>query len=455
MEEEKEIRLPFDDRFQSTLLELMLTDNIVAEKCYNFLKPELFPGEYFAKIFEILSILHVKNNFPSKNQLQNELLKITDPKRSQMMLMIFEKITKPTDFRDYGYVKSNLEVYFRSRIIFKMTNEIIKNQDAHPDKLEAIITGNLKSLEGMNLNQLKTRTLNNLLGFLDEAKADSAKLIPTFLPTIDKELGGGVPRGTMSLTIGGTNVGKSIWLTNWTYHLIKSGYKVLYLNLEGFEKQTMIRLVARAIRASTYHVRNKILTDYQLDQVVKFEHECKDNFMFYHNDSFDMTVETLIPSIVHIKKHTFDFDVLVCDYGQLLKAKRNIGELRHEQAYCHRALTSLAGVLDVHVATVAQGTRDTNNKNSSGSSLTRMTDISECFEINRAAATVFTLNRSEKDEEMDRIKILMDKQRDGKKGVVEFCKTDFSSVAMWGTEDEGLGYINQQTYLTETNQKAV
>jgi replicative DNA helicase len=453
--EEKVLKLPFDERFLITLLELMLNDKHVAEQSYLFLTPELFPLEIYGTFYSMLKTLNEKNSFPSANQLKNEISKITDPKKSQLLIAIFKRITEPRDFRDYDYVKDHLQAFFKQRVIYKMTNDIIKNQTSHPDTLEKIMSKYSKELDSINLNQLKTRTLDNLIGFLEESAEDSKNMIPTFLPTIDEALGGGVPRGTMSLTIGGTNVGKSIWLVNWTYHLIKHKFKVLYINLEGFEKQTMQRLISRAIRARTYHVRNNMLTDYQKDQVINFEHECRESFMFYHNDSFDMTVETLLPSITHIKKNVFDFDVLMVDYGQLLKSKRNVGELRHEQAYCHRALTTLASALNVHVATVAQGTRDTNNKNNSGSSLTRMTDISECFEINRAAATVFTLNRSEKDEEMDRIKILMDKQRDGKKGIVEFCKTDFSTVAMWGTADEGLGFMNQQAYLTETNQKAV
>lgn len=454
--QQEDTKLPFDDRFQLTLLELMLVDNNVAEKSYLHLKPEFFPNEYFAKIFTILRGLKEQfETYPSKNQLRNEIAKITDPKQSDIYIKIYERITKPQDFRDYEYVKKNLDNYFKQRLIVKMTNEIIKNQSMHPDKLSELIDTHVKSISSISFNTIKTRGLDNLLGFLDDCKDDAKKLIPTYLPTIDQALGGGVPRGTLSMGIGGTNVGKSVWLVNWTYHLIKNGYKVFYVNLEGYEKQTMQRLICRAIRAPLYNVKNKILTDYQLDQVIKFENECKNNFKFFHNDSFDMTIESFIPALRHIKKNEFDFDVVVYDYGQLFKSKRNHDGLRHEQAYCHRAITSLAGELDHLAITVAQGQRDTNIKNNTGSSLTRMTDISECFEINRAAATVFTLNRSEKDEEMERIKILMDKQRDGKKNVVEICKTDFNTVAMYGKEDEGLGFQNLTTYLNETGQKGL
>jgi replicative DNA helicase len=450
----QEMQLPFDDKFQLTLLELVLTDKNVAEKCYVHLRPEFFPNEYFAKLFSILKTVDEQvGAAPSANQLKNEIAKITDPKQSQLYIDIFNRITKPQDFRDYEYVKKNLDNYFKSRNIFKLTNDIIKNQHLHPDKLTELIENHIKTISEISFDNVKTRGLKNLLGFLDECKADAGDVIPTFLPSIDAALGGGCPKGTMAMAIGGTNVGKSIWLVNWTYKLIKSGYKVIYVNLEGYEKQAMQRLICRAIRAPIYNVKNKILTEHQLDQVVKFEHECAANFKFFHNNSFDMTIESFMPMLRAMITPDFKPDVVVYDYGQLLKSKRKHDGLRHEQSYCHRAITSLAGELDHLAITVAQGQRDTNIKNNAGSSLTRMTDISECFEINRAAATVFTLNRSERDEEMEWIKILMDKQRDGKKNIVEICKTDFNTVAMYGDESEGLGFTNSKSYLESTAQK--
>lgn len=451
----EEIKLPFDDKFQLTLLELMLTDKRVAEKCFLHLRPEFFPNEYFAKIFGMLHQLNEKNPFPSQNQLKNEIAKITDPKASQIYISIYKRIIEPQDFRDYEYTRTNLNSYLKQRTIVKLTNNILKNQSAPPEKLTEMIESELRVINGISAENIKLRTLDNLLGFLDECAEESKNLIPTFLPSIDKELGGGCPIGTLALGIGGTNVGKSIFLTNWTYKLIMAGYKVFYVNLEGYELQTMQRLVARAIRAPIYNVKNNKLTGMQRDQVLEFEKKCKGNFKFFHNDSFDMTVETFIPALRNIIQNDFKADVVVYDYGQLFKSKKNHDGQRHEQAYCHRAITTLAGELKHLAITVAQGQRDTNIKNNSGSSLTRMTDISECFEINRAAATVFTLNRSEKDEEMERMKILMDKNRDGKKNVVEICKTDFATLAMYGDESEGLGFMNTRDYLSETNQKAL
>jgi replicative DNA helicase len=125
--------------------------------------------------------------------------------------------------------------------------------------------------------------------------------------------------------------------------------------------------------------------------------------------------------------------------------------MRQEQAFIHRSLATVAGEVDALMVTVAQGNREAQDKNAKASEMLRMVDISECFEIVRAAATVFTLNRSLKDQDADRVRILLDKQRDGATNVVEICKSSFARMCFYGHESEGLGFMNREQYIQESN----
>jgi hypothetical protein len=82
--------------------------------------------------------------------------------------------------------------------------------------------------------------------------------------------------------------------------------------------------------------------------------------------------------------------------------------------------------------------------------LVRMGDIAECFEIVRCAATVLTLNRSEEDQLGERMRVLLDKQRDGRTNIVEICKTDMSRIAIYGPQSEGLGFMTPDQYIQAT-----
>ena len=190
------------------------------------------------------------------------------------------------------------------------------------------------------------------------------------------------------------------------------------------------------------------LNDKQRSDLEDFQRETRGLLQHYHDASFGFTIEKLVP-IIRQKKEEFDFDVLMVDYGQILNSAKKFNDMRFEQAYVHRGLASLAGELDVAAITVAQGNRETQRKNNEGKGLIRMDDISECFEIVRAAAQVLTLNRSDEDSEMDRARIFLDKQRDGRTGIMEICKTDFPHMCFYGSEDEGLGFMHHEEYLKE------
>ncbi len=441
-------KFTFDERFQITIFELLTTDKYFAEKCFEHVSPESFKNEYFATIYNILLGLYRKyESVPTINQLKNEMLQISNPTKSEILLGIYKRIIDPTDTRDYEYVKKNLENFITHNHMHQLVNGIIKNQN-DPQKAIEAATKEMEAISNISFSTTKTENLSNIESILQRSAESSTQLIPTFMPTMDNEMGGGVPRGTLTCGLAGTNVGKSIWMINWAYHLINNGYKVFYVNLEGYADQPLLRMITRSLKANFFQVRWNKISEHEREMALKFQNEKGKNFEFMHNSSFDFTVEDLLPMVR--KMHAdFQFDVLMVDYGQLLKSKRKFEGIRHEQSYVHRALATIAGELNIAAVTVAQGTRDTNVKNHNGSSLIRMTDISECFEIMRACATVFTLNRSERDEEMEKVRILCDKQRDGKKNIIEICKTDFGKMCFYGPESEGLGFMNVKQYLEE------
>lgn len=445
----------FDENFQFGIFELLLIDGEFAEKCFIYLKPEYFKNEYIANYFLIIKKLYeTYNTVPTKNQIANELLKIQDPKKYEIYNKIFQAVLTPKVSKDYLYIRDNLEKFVKKCVTYKIHNEIYNNQSQDPDFIFDRMSVAIEDFNEINFSKVKTQKFSNIEYILEKSGQSALNLIPTYFPTIDQELGGGVPRGTLTTGLSGTNVGKSIWLINWAYHLIKNGYKVFYVNLEGYEEQPQIRLSSRVIQAPYYNVRHNRLTEHQREQLTSFAKTYGNNFDYFHNASFNFTIEDLIP-ILKYKKKEFNFDVCMIDYGQILTSKRKFEGLRHEQAYIHRGLATMAGELDCAMVTVAQGNRETQEKNMNSSALIRGIDISECFEIIRASATVITLNRSLKDQEMDRVKILLDKQRDGRTNIIEICKTSFQKMCFYGHESEGLGYLTTKQYLEETNQDKI
>lgn len=446
-----EQKLIFDEKFQLGIFELMLMDQDFSSKCILYLQPNYFQNEHLASLFLVFKKLQEKyGTFPTKTMVSNEIAQISDPKRMLVLNAVFKEIIKGGSGKDYVYIKSNLEKFCKKALAFQIHGKIQQQQNSDPDTIFENIEKMVEGYQAISFSKVKTESLTNIEYILERSQEDTGKLVPTFMPTIDLELGGGVPRGTLTVGLSGTNVGKSIWLINWAYHLCRNGYKVFYVNLEGYERQPMVRLISRALQAPYSMVRYNKLTDYQREDVKKIQDGWGKNFQFFHNSTFGFTIEDLVP-ILRAKKTEFNFDVVMVDYGQILTSKRKFENLRSEQAYIHRGLATVAGEVDCAMVTVAQGNRDAQSKNSSSAALLRMTDVSECFEINRAAATVFTLNRSDKDQQGEFVRVLMDKQRDGKTNVVEICKTSFPRMSFYGGIEEGLGFLTPQQYIQATN----
>lgn len=441
----EKIAFEFNDEFQLGIFEIMLNDLYFCGQSVSQLKPEYFKNEYYAFFFNTIKKLYEESNsVPSKMQLMNEILKIV-PEKQEMYFAILKRIYLPK-FCDHFYIKTNLTRFCKKASNFHIYETLRKNTNQDPEFVHESISKMFEDQRSINFNSVACQTVGQLTQIMEKSADDVKKLIPTFMPKIDKALDGGVPRGTLTVGLSGTNVGKSIWLINWAYHLIKNGYKVFYVNLEGFENQTILRLASRAIGCTVSDVRHNRLNDLDIKKRNAFEAEFKDKIQIYHNATFDFKFEDLIP-IARQKKSEFDFDVMIIDYVQIMKSKKTYKELRHEQSYTHRGISSLCAELDVAGVTVAQGNRETQEKNNKGFSLIRMDDISECFEITRAAATVVTLNRSDADKEMDLARVLLDKQRDGQTGVIEICKTNFSRMAFYGDQKEGLGYLAMDEYV--------
>jgi replicative DNA helicase len=444
-------QLNFDTNFLLGTFELMLLDQDFSLKCLNYLKPEYFKSEHLANLFVMFKKLHDKyDTVPTKNQIANEIAQIVDPKKSEEFNLIFKRITKPDSVRDHIYIKHNLEKFVKRCVSFQIHSQIQNGQSNDPDVVFEKIEKFVSDYQGVSFSKVKTESLTNIEYILERSQNNAVNLIPTFLPTIDLALGGGVPRSTLAVGLSGTNVGKSIWLINWAYHLCKAGYKVFYVNLEGYEEQPLIRLISRALQAPYYNVRHNRLTEYQKEQVLDIKNTWAKNFQYFHNSSFSFSIEDLVP-ILKSKKSEFNYDVIMVDYGQILTSKRKFDGMRQEQAFIHRSLATVAGEVDALMVTVAQGNREAQDKNAKASEMLRMVDISECFEIVRAAATVFTLNRSLKDQDADRVRILLDKQRDGATNVVEICKSSFARMCFYGHESEGLGFMNREQYIQESN----
>lgn len=429
----------FSDDFQLGILDLMTKDGRFATKASLLLQPDYFKNKYFSWFFETFKKLFQNYGEINLLSIENEILKFDEEDR-ELFFNLFEKIKNPETKRNFDYIRDQLEKFIKKATAFHINQKLVKNRNNDPDKIYQMIKKEIEKIATISFQQDDYISIKDAHKIMERSKDNSARVLPLGLPKIDTALGGGIPRGTLTLALGGTNVGKSVFLINLAYQWVMSGLKVLYVSMEGEEDQPMLRLISRSLKINYGKVRNYDLNDNQYNQVNSWMKKYGDSIRMVFKPAFKYTIEDFWAYCVEIKNE-FNFDAIVLDYGQLLQSKEKFENVRLKQAYVHQGLDSLAAVLKCGMITVAQGNRDGQDKNDRGE-LLRMKDIAECFEIVRKAATVLTLNRSDNDEKAERLRILLDKQRDGAKGIIEICKTNMRYVGYYGSEAEGLGFIS-------------
>lgn len=443
----------FGEEFQIRILQEMVQDQSFCDDLLHHIRPEFFANQYLAWFCEtIIKLMKEYKTPPTKLKLDTEVRRFHKEKQDPYW-NVFNKVFDKMVRKDSEYMREQLKRFIKRSILVDMNKLLIANQNKHEDDLVEIAQNQFDKLGTFSIKKTKIQSLHHVPQMMEESSMSDEQKIPTYLPTIDKALDGGIDRGTLTVGLSGTNVGKSIFLVNWTYHLIMNGYKVFYVSLEGFEKQTMFRLISRAIGEPVTNIAHNMISDEFRQKMNDFIDRCAPLIKVHHNSTYGFTVEDFV-DLATKQKHEFDFDVLIVDYGQILKTRQKFNDLRHQQAEVHRTLAKISGpeTLNCATITVAQGTRETQEKMEKGM-LVRKQDMSECFEITRTADNILTLNKSSVDQSCNTIRFLLDKSRDGVNGQIEYCKTNFNRMALYGSVEEGLGFMTNSDYRQMTGIK--
>jgi len=438
-----EIQFNYDANFQLGVIQILVEDPTFAKKSLDLLKKSYFSNKTIGLLFDLVKGLYAEYDYVTYSMMENELFKFDEDKIEDYKALL-KKVQKPQIKRNFKYIKENVAKFVKKAIAFKINQKLVNGQFKDPDKILENIEKDVDAMKGIDFDNQKYFSLKDLTKVMEESAENEDKLLALGLPDIDRAMGGGIPRGTLTVVLGGTNVGKSLFLLNSSWKFLQDGFKVLYLNLEGQDTQPLLRIASRAIKVPYGRVRFNNLNEKEIEKKNKFISEYKDDIRIYHMGDWSYTLEKFIALCEDVKEE-FPFDVVMVDYGQILKTSQKFNTMREQMSYVHRGLASIASMHDCAVITVAQGNRDAQNKNNQGN-LLRLVDVAECFDMTRAAATVLTLNRSDKDIASETIRILLEKQRDGAKGIVQICKTDMSYAAMYGSEEEGLGFISSDEY---------
>lgn len=432
----------FDLKYQEAVLHLALTDNEFARSLYIYLAPEkgqkrlnAFTNAHFQLIYNCLSsAMKEYDKIPSEGHIYNYI----DERHEADEALLVKKVVKrllELSVPDPEYYRRNLTKYVQA---VKIANRLKEVEDKWQE------TGNvlagkevLKELSAeidqIDLEESAFQTLGSLIEEIDDPDAVPTEYIKTRIPELDDALNGGMPKGALVMVLGPNNVGKTMTIIDIVgCAAILEGKKVLHVPLDGRGGEARSRYISNLCNIPNQRVEKKTFDAYEKDKIREIGKKLDSQLLIFNFADYSPKAEKLITKLESIKKR-FDYDVVIVDYIGCLGTMERTSTMREVNVITHRLMRGFAVKNNVLVVSPAQANREGQRRNNGtdgikdkgGKYILRSTDIAESDDIGRVAEIIFTLNRDDQEMQEERLRLYLEKQRQGKKGLLFGLHTQY------------------------------
>lgn len=338
-----------DKHFEERIVQALIVDHKFSEQMLEVVDVEYFNLEYLKEIAKVFFGYYEKYSaFPSfkllvgicKEEIQNQVLK-------EQVYHYFVKIKKEPLNGDLEYIKEQSLDFCKKRclaIALETTLDLIedkKYEQIIPIVQKALVIGSERD-SGHNLvNDFEKRMVPQI-----------HRHIPTPWPEINNITKGGPWKGKLCVICGSTGTGKSHLLVDIGYHCAYLGYNVLHYTFELDEMEIGKRYDARA---SGIH----------FDHLEEHKEEVWESLKKIQGAIIIKSYPTKTATTLTLKNHIHKMaimdikpDIILVDYGDLMRSSKKYNERRHEEECVFEELRTLATELEVPIWTATQTNRE-------------------------------------------------------------------------------------------------
>lgn len=417
-EQEREDFSNFGKTFQEDLCHLLLVDRPFADQ-----------------IFEVLDV-----NFLELKHLRVFVKKIVDYRRKYgvhptskiMKSIIRTDISRESDsiqvlIRDYyarvlsselqpegsSYIKDVSLDFCRKQ---KLKEALIKSVDlikrSSFEEVSTIINTAIKLGSDNNFGY------DYFLDFEQRFEIKERDPVTTGWSEVDTLCKGGLGKGELGVCIAPTGAGKSMVLVHLGAQALREGKNVIHYTLE----------LADTVVAGRY---DSCITGVGLSNMMSFKEkiyeeiqDIKGKLIVKEYPTRSASVETLKAHLEKMKLRGFEPDLIIVDYGDLLRPiSSGKDEKRHQLETIYEELRGIAQINECPVWTASQ-----TNRSGLNAEVITMEAISEAFNKCFVADFIFTVSRTIEDKNTNGGRIFIAKNRNGPDGLVYPIFMDTSNV---------------------------
>lgn len=396
--------------YQEKVMQALFEDRLHAEMMSDVLQPEHFTYTHLTRIARVFLDYKVTyREFPSIDVAMLRLAQDDDGRDPAMMAMAqdFSTRMKGTPLNgDKGWIEeSSLEFCRRQQLLGALGRCLEQVENKRYDSIAGTIREALDKGTARDYGHDYSEDLD------ERADKSIREPISTGWPNLDKRLGGGWERKTISTFIAPTGAGKSMFLVNAAAALIEQGLNVLYVTLEMADYKIGLRTDSWFSGLSIDDASKKENRE-QIRGAIK--DRAKGRFIIKEWPTKRATVETIRSHIQRLKQ-TKDFkpDAIIVDYPDLLRSVKSYGEKRHELEGNYEELRGLAQEENA-VMIVA----DQTNRGGLDLELVTISAISEAYSKATVCDLIITISRTPEDKMNNTGRLYIAKSRLGSDGIV-------------------------------------
>jgi replicative DNA helicase len=432
----------FDLKFQAGLLKMALTDDYFCAQLLRYLGQDndlkehvVFDNSQYHFIFEtIVKSMEEFKMRPEEVQVRVAIQQFDEDRREPYYVALDQILN--TQVTNEEFYRKHITAFVLRVKMYKGLADSKKLFKQNPNEAPDLLQKTLDSIKRIKFEKEDILSLSSVYTLVKKDTDKSAK-IPTGLKRLDEDLGGGFPRETLVTVLGGSNAGKSIFCNSLGCSALRAGFKVLHINLEGTRDEVVYRYLSNLANVEFKKIEENTLSEFERTRVEEAVAKHDANLKIRNMLNFGVTIEDVIAYCRECFK-SFQFDVIIVDYGQLLKTKQKGADKGFDrQTEAYRGLDSLSKEFSCVVVSPAQSTREGMKKQNDFGKYSRpnvtealpvlrSADLADCIEIARVSAIIITLNRTEEEEVRGWVRVFLEKQRRGRKAITYGVKAQYA-----------------------------
>lgn len=434
----------FGKSFQENLCQLILQDRIFSDQMREVMDVNFLELNYLQAFVKMIFAYRDKYDVHPSMSIMTTLLRTQLPDENELIQKqvrdYFVRLSK-TEVQDEDFIKSTVLDFCKKQVL---KEAILKSvpllQKSSFEDVQKLIN------DAMKLGVGNDYGYDYVQDFEKRFELKIRNAISTGWPCIDNICKGGLGKGELGVVIAATGAGKSMVLVHLGSQAIKQGKTVVHYTLE----------LADTTIASRYDscITGVPLKDLAIfkEQIYESVQDLEGRLIVKEYPTKSATTNTVKLHLEKLAQRDVEPDLIIVDYGDLLRPNVRNNEKRHELESIYEELRAIAQENNCPVWTASQ-----TNRSGLNAEVITLESISEAFNKCFVSDFIFSLSRTIEDKNNNTGRIFVAKNRHGPDGLIYNIFMDTSNVSIKALNqldmDEALSLKDQAASLKQKYKK--